>query len=76
MGVHIGVQKHANCSDQVFLSSIFLPQSITLVRNQHDCDVIIVMLQWREPENRISFLKKERQSYNMTNTTIHLYTQV
>ena len=51
MGVHIGAQKHANCFDQVFLSSSFLPQSITLMRNQHDCDVLIIMLQWKEPEN-------------------------
>jgi len=50
MEVHIGVQKHANCFDQVFLDSSFLPQSITL-RNQHLCDVIIVMLQWKEPKN-------------------------
>ena len=45
MGVHIGAQKHANSFDHVFLSSSFLPQSITLMRNQHVCDVIIVMLQ-------------------------------
>jgi len=25
--------------------STFIPQSITLMRNQHDCDIIIVMLQ-------------------------------
>jgi len=30
MGVHIGVQKHANCFDQVFLGTSLLPQSITL----------------------------------------------
>jgi len=45
MGVHIGAQKHANCFDQVFLGSSFLPQLTTLMRNQHDCDIIIVMLQ-------------------------------
>jgi len=45
MGVHIGVQKHANCFDQVFVGSSFLPQSITLMHNQHRCDVMIVMLQ-------------------------------
>jgi len=54
MEVHIGVQKHANCFDQVFLDSSFLPQSITL-RNQHLCDVIIVMLQWKEPKNWTTF---------------------
>jgi len=32
MGVHIDAQKHANCFDQVFLSSSFLPQSITLIQ--------------------------------------------
>jgi len=42
MGVHIGAQKHANCFDQVFLGSSFLPQSATLMRNQHLCDVIII----------------------------------
>jgi len=42
--VHIGAQKQANCSDQVFVGSSFLPQSTTLMRNQHFCDVIIVML--------------------------------
>ena len=61
MGVHIGAQKHANSFDHVFLGSSFLPQSITLMRNQHVCDVIIVMLQWKEPENWITFLKKERR---------------
>jgi len=45
MGLHIDAQKQANCFDQVFLSSSFLPQSITLMRNKHDCDVIIIMLQ-------------------------------
>jgi len=44
-GAHWCTQKLANCFDQVFLSSSFLPQSITLMRNQPDCDVIIVMLQ-------------------------------
>jgi len=29
MGLHIGVQKHANCFDEVFLGTSFLPQSIT-----------------------------------------------
>jgi len=43
MGVHIGAQKLANCFDQVFLSPSFLPQSITLMRNQHDCDVIVML---------------------------------
>jgi len=51
MGVQIGAQKNANCFDQVFIGSSFLPQSTTLTRNQHVCDVIIVMLQWKEPEN-------------------------
>ena len=46
------------------------------MRNQHDCDVIIVMLQWKEPENWMYFLKKERQSYNMKKNIIPLYTQV
>ena len=45
MGVHIGAQKHANCFDQVFLGSSFLPQSATLMRNQHLCDVIIIAVQ-------------------------------
>jgi len=76
MGMHIGTQKHANCFDQVFLGSSFLPQTTTLMRNQHDCDVIIVMLQWKEPENWMYFLKKERQSYNMKKNIIPLYTQV
>jgi len=29
MGIHIGIQKHANYFDQVFLGWSFLPQSIT-----------------------------------------------
>ena len=33
MGVHIDAQKHANCFDQVFLSSSFLPQSINYVNS-------------------------------------------
>jgi len=45
MGLHIGAQMHANCFNQVFLGSSLLPQSITSMRNQHICDVIIVMLQ-------------------------------
>ena len=75
MRVHIAQQKHANCF-HVFLGSSFLPQSTMLMRNQHDCDAMIIMLQWKEPENWISFLKKERQSYNMAKTIIRLYTQV
>jgi len=55
MWVHIGTQKHANCFDQFFSGSSFLPQSTTLKRNQHLCDVIIVMLQWKEPENWKNF---------------------
>jgi len=43
--VHIGAQKHANYFDQVFLGSSFLPQSTTLMLNQHDGDVTIVMSQ-------------------------------
>jgi len=46
------------------------------MRNQDDYDVIIVMLQWKEPQNWIPFLKKEKQSYNMAKTIIRLYTQV
>jgi len=46
MGVHIGVHKHANCFDHIFLGTSFLPQSITL-RNQCLCGVMIVMLQWK-----------------------------
>jgi len=42
MGVHIGAQKHTNCFDQAFFGSSFLPQSATLMRNQHHCDVIII----------------------------------
>jgi len=60
MGMHTGAQKHASCFDQV-LDSSFLPQSIPLMRNQHVCDVIIVMLQWKQPENWITFLKKVRR---------------
>jgi len=45
MEVHIDAQKHENCFDPVFLGLSFLPQSTTLMRNQHVCDVIIVMLQ-------------------------------
>ena len=75
MVVHIGAQKHANCFDEVFRGSSFLPQSTTL-RDLHDCDVIIVMLQWKESENWVSVLKKERQSYNIPKTIIHLYTRV
>jgi len=55
MGVHTGVQKHANCFDQVFLGSSFLPQSTRLSRNQHLCDVMIVMLQRKEPKNWTTF---------------------
>ena len=44
MGVNIGVQKHANCLDQVFLGRSFLPQSITLMRNQHLCDVMVYVV--------------------------------
>jgi len=39
--MHIGVQNHANCFDQVFLGSSFLPQSITLMRNQRLCDDLL-----------------------------------
>jgi len=58
MEVHIGVQKHANCFDQVFLDSSFLPQSITL-RNQHLCDVIIVCCSGRSLKTEQLFKERE-----------------
>jgi len=44
MGAHIGPQKHTNCFDQVLLGSSFLPQSATLMRDQHLCDAIIIVV--------------------------------
>jgi len=62
MRVHIGVEKQENCLDQVFLGSSFLPQSITSMRNQHLCDVMIVTLQWKKPKPEQRFKERETLS--------------
>jgi len=45
------------------------------MRNQHDCDVIIVMLLERSLKTEYLFQSK-KESYNMAKTIIRLYTQV